>query len=97
MNEYDQRIHEWRAEQGDGCAHIVRMLDYDDEVIATVKGGNRETDMRRARLIAAAPELLAACEAMLAWDDDIGAREKDLRVIITAMEAAVAKARGVQP
>ena len=49
-----------------------------------------------ARLIAAAPELLAACEAWVTYldsDDELGSRD-DEEVMMAAFRAAIAKARG---
>lgn len=60
-------------------------VDCDDEAIAN------------ARLIAAAPDLLAACEAFLGEIDEIdacGQRHGIGAEIIAAVEAAIAKARG---
>lgn len=67
--------------------------------IAEVFGGG-ETDIANARLIAAAPDLLAACRCALAdmegsysredWDDD----ENPVALTIRELIAAIAKAGG---
>lgn len=67
-------------------------------------GGNSRDNRANARLIAAAPDLLDACQAMIAWDD----REKDhavdfydrMGLCVEAFEkarAAIAKATGDTP
>ncbi|MBF0675556.1 hypothetical protein [Pseudomonas sp.] len=54
-----------------------------------------------ARLIAAAPELLGACEAMVAYDEfleeDDGKLMMHYMEIIKRAKAAIAKAKGEQP
>ncbi|KCB52897.1 hypothetical protein L537_3393 [Bordetella hinzii 1277] len=57
-----------------------------------------------ARLIAAAPELLEACMAMLEWDDrekdhavDFYARMDLCRAAFDKARAAISKAKGEQP
>ena len=52
-------------------------------------GTGKDTDIANATLIAAAPELLAACKAMLAADDEL-----DYPVVVKQARAAIAKAEG---
>lgn len=48
-----------------------------------------------ARLISAAPDLLAACEAALAWiSDPASFQQNHIDDVAAACEAAIAKARG---
>lgn len=67
-------------------------------VIARFETGVKEAD---ARLMAAAPELLEACVAMLEWDDrekdhavDFNARMDLCRAAFDKARAAIAKATG---
>ena len=60
--------------------------------------GNEEAN---ARLIAAAPDLLAACKSMIEWDDrekdhavDFSARMSLCEAAFNAARAAIAKAKG---
>lgn len=49
------------------------------EIVEVVYGPNGGTSKANARLIAAAPELYAACEAAIAYDDAIAACGNDPR------------------
>ena len=68
--------------------------------ICTVGSMNgNPVDKANARLIAAAPELLEACQAMIEWDDreqdhavDFSARTELCRVAFDKARAAIAKA-----
>ncbi len=77
------------ASEGDFIGHAV--VDEDGEIVAC---GIPSED--HARLIAAAPRLLAACEALLEWS----ARIKDVRGVYGPVDAvfaaidAVARAKG---
>ena len=83
----------WRDDDGtivagDGPINIA----YTRTVIA-----EREAEQRaNARLIAAAPDLLAACEAYVAADQmkDPGAYLRALDALSIQMRTAIAKARG---
>ena len=48
-------------------------------------------------LIAAAPDLLEACQEYVAWADKVVCKDADLRVIREKIRAAIAKALGEQP
>lgn len=72
------------------CLEIANLYDMD----------NNEQPAN-ARLIAAAPDLLDACQAMVAYDDliedDDGALMMHYADIIKMARAAIAKAKGEQP
>lgn len=48
----------------------------------------------RAQLISAAPDLLSACLAFAAWDEDPHSTEADAAALRCAVAAAIAKATG---
>lgn len=65
--------------------------------IATVnRGFDQEEDEANGRLLAAAPELLEALEAIIPWIDQTGIADSDPPQYLAAL-AAIAKARGEQP
>lgn len=72
----------------------VQAITWCGEVCIADVGGNadEEEQLANARLIAAAPDLLAACEAMIAAEKacDILAGDS----AITAIRAAIARAKG---
>ena len=81
----------------------IRVEDLDAAPVASLfysSGGSRPQLSRElidanARLIAAAPDLLAACEAIMPHlDSDLNAHEPWVKEI-SAMAAAIAKAKGV--
>ena len=81
---------------GNGDRHHVRITApvLDGADIAQVWGENVEATEANARLIAAAPELLAACERLKVWDESRG-EEEGARLISEAASmarAAIAKA-----
>lgn len=85
----------WRIDEA-GIDGLVPFLDANGERVATVEGGNAETDMANARLIVAAPDLFAACEqadALLTVTDETEAR-RDPAHPLNAIRRALAKARG---
>jgi len=104
MNETKQNQHTpgpWRSrELGSEGARVLP--DYGDvrergKVIADVRGRDTLTDFANAHLIAAAPELLEACEKCIAdvnfgaiWDEATGKNTEWFKV----MRAAVRKALG---
>lgn len=66
--------------------------------VATVHGGGNRDDetLPNARLLAAAPDLLAVLEALASvavWDDDYTTRE-EFEPISAKVDAAIKKARG---
>jgi len=66
--------------------------DFQDGGDTTASPGDGEAN---ARLISAAPELLAACEAALAWiHDPSGFSQNHVDHLAAACGAAIAKARG---
>jgi hypothetical protein len=67
--------------------------DHDVNVIAKVADLGPEGD-RHARLIAASPDLLEACQAFVAWDEDAHSTEADAATLRRVIAAAVTKATG---
>ena len=72
------------ADGGEPLA-VAEVLDYGD----LVPPGQLAADQR---LIAAAPDLLAACDALTLWND--GYADRDLNACIALAVAAIAKATG---
>jgi hypothetical protein len=63
--------------------------------VAAVNGAGDEEKAANARLIAAAPDLIAALTFMLAdYEEAYGGDEKDEPVAMSAARAALAKAQG---
>jgi hypothetical protein len=84
----------WRFEC-DLKTHVIRQALPDgefDDYIATTWGGEREAD---ARLIAAAPELLAALIGVLPEAEANFCGGDDAYVLLVAARAAIEKATGV--
>ena len=80
----------WRVESGP----YYRAIRVDSEVIADMRQISRSFNESNARLIAAAPDLLAALEGMLeVFGDEFGAGESDT---CDAARAAIAKAKGTE-
>jgi hypothetical protein len=78
----------WKAEDSFGTLGLKNIFDNDGEYI----GGVRNSD-DNARLIAAAPDLLEACEAALEmWTN--GASVGDWQRNSVKLIAAIAKAKG---
>ena len=59
--------------------------------------GAGEEIKANAALMAAAPDLLEACQEYDAWADKVVCKDADLRVIREKIRAAIAKALGEQP
>lgn len=57
-------------------------------------GGSQESCMANARLIAAAPDLLAACEHVFKLCDGTGDEEGELQMVADRLRPVIAKARG---
>ena len=77
----------------------IDILDANHEVVATLADrwfGSTGTPPENARIIAASPELLAACEAGLAWFKSESALE-EINPVIRGFKAAISKAKGEQP
>ena len=89
--ERDERILIWSDGSHDYLAALSLDADGADEEVADAYADERQAN---ARLIAAAPDLLAACEAALRVCNLSGTGERDRRAAIAKLEAAVAKARG---
>jgi len=67
----------------------------DEAVAYVVKSGMpNEAD---CRLIAAAPDLLEACESVIAAHDAVGTCNSGNKCILHGLRAAIAKARGIAP
>jgi hypothetical protein len=69
--------------------HILTEADLDKRICFMTSDGPSEDN---ARLIAAAPDLLAACEAYAAWAATVTEGAPDLRPIREQIRAAIAKA-----
>lgn len=84
-------LREWRVGERNSTPGIVRP-------IAVVSGDQRDGDeqVANARLIAAAPELLAALER-IARMDYAGQKKSDGAHLADIARAAIAKAKGDQP
>jgi hypothetical protein len=85
---------EWGTYQiGAFCVDVGSMQGTADWYSSPEYFAARDEDEANARLIAAAPDLLAACEAMLSemvvWEDEHG-----LHPAATAARDAIAKAKG---
>lgn len=63
-------------------------------VIATTGSADDEQSQMDAELIAAAPDLLEACEALVTYHDRGDSRDNRLTDYLNAARAAIAKARG---
>jgi hypothetical protein len=72
---------------------ITRILDYPGRLVAEVRGatGSKSEMKANARLIAAAPELLAVLKLVLDHDGKLTGADW------THLRAAIAKAEGKQP
>ena len=84
----------WRVAKHDSLKD-VRHIDagphgYERDTLAIVQGKRSESN---ARLIAAAPELLSALEALLE-QADLGEVDDETRPIVEQARAAIAKANG---
>lgn len=88
---------DWKAERRDGAGNII--IDTDTPAdrgrlgIAIVRrASNADSEIEgNARLIAAAPDLLAALEAMVDCDERSQAEQKALGMAYTAIEKAKGK------
>lgn len=78
----------WSSRPGDGC-FLVEAAN--NELVAKVEGGNQSTDEAHARLIAAAPDLLAALKDIVNSDDLDEVRESP---ILDLARSVIAKAEG---
>ena len=74
--------------QSIGQAHQIKPMK--DDPYQTERTAN-------ARLMAAAPELLAALKAYDAWADKTICKDPELKAIRDQMRAAIAKAEGTTP
>ena len=83
----------WKRGKGSFATKIVTDGNEQQQTIAELWyfGHDRETIQANACLIAAAPDLLAACEAVLRYISSHQVYDKDARGVL---ERAVAKARG---
>lgn len=72
---------------------FVRAPEDDDPATSSIN----EVAQANARLIAAAPDLLAALRLAQAWFTARPAQRPDFTAVRDAMEAAIAKAEGRQP
>ena len=70
----------------------ARVLDANDDLVATVPVGGSQEALDRARLIALLPELLAACELAYQFTSTFGSDWSD--VVNEALKAVLAKVRG---
>ena len=66
------------------------------EQVADLRKGmlHRDEDVANIRLIAAAPDLLAALEAFNAWRNEHGYGSPELEAVVCQSLNAIAKARG---
>jgi hypothetical protein len=82
------------------CSHIYT-ADPERALLAQVfNPGSKASDyplVENARLIAAAPELLAALKAYEAWADPTICRDAELRAIRIQIRAAINKAEEPKP
>ncbi len=84
----------WKAERHDAAGSIIIDGAGPHNVgIATVNRYERHDVEANARLIAAAPDLLAACEYALAWMEARECHSEDSY----ALRETIAKARGIGP
>jgi hypothetical protein len=89
----------WRY---DGSAHVLGDDTGDRRVVATLNGPHEadETQCERCangRLVAAAPELLAACEFSLSVHETQCLYDLSERMAAEKLRAGIAKARGEVP
>ena len=81
------------------CRNALNVIDADEEIIASVINEHTNTtkkDWKHARLIAASPDLLEACEALLNIVDTMNGDfviGKDYNEAIDKAEAAISKAK----
>ena len=87
---------EFRIAQGDDAPYTPGYSDVAHFAVNTVRGESRDTQEANARLIAAAPDLLAALEAIWPFveEDDGGFATPQYQAAIDQVRAAIAKARG---
>ena len=94
----------WSALPGHSCIGFIDIISRLDGVVAQVTQSDNspsETDIANAHLIAAAPDLLEACVAMIEWDAreedhavDFHARMMLCKAAFQKARAAIAKAEG---
>ena len=75
-----------------GCASWNGLAVAYGSTFDTEKG--REVMLANARLIAAAPDLLAAVKGYMAWADPEICHDDELNAILESFRAAIAKATG---
>lgn len=87
----------WRVERWLESGPNMQVVGADDQVVAIAAGLLRPVDEleANARLIAAAPDLLAAVHELM--DCGPSPRVREWRIAMAKAEAAVAKAEGRQP
>jgi len=79
------------TEKTDEYGIAIRRIAYDEGCL----GGGNEEDQANARLIAAAPELLEACKAVVKWAEVFGPiTSENIEPFIQQCGAAIAKAEG---
>lgn len=90
---------DWRPRYGENRDFVcVEHAVYDAiDVYALAASQSAEEHFGNARLIAAAPDLLAACQALMAIDDDSPTRETDQLAAEIQIHLAVCKATGTDP
>jgi len=85
----------WGTAHDGESHHIVDNKDFGDlSIIAMVKfhDDNEGETRANAHLIAAAPDLLAACEWCANWTDTYA--DANVLPVVKALKAAIAKAKG---
>ena len=78
----------WKV-NGSDQSTAIWVEDADGKRVCTVR--NCDTDLDRARLIAAAPEMLAVCQFLINWNDDGGFPGERRAKLIEAARAILAK------
>jgi len=77
---------------------IIYILGDGRQIASTYgEGDYYYTQKPNARLIAAAPDLLAACKAVFAWHEDFESAPPLSEIMYELVEPAIAKAEGGQP
>lgn len=89
----------WNTARSFDDAYIRNIKDENEEIVAQVLDlDDYPNDLKRARLIAAAPDLLAALEKILREHDALQMAERktgDRWTAATLARAAIAKAGGI--
>lgn len=85
-----------RHSKGPWSVSRVRIQSSDGKVVATcdVWGPDWSTKKANADLIAAAPDLLEACEALIAWVDALPVKHPQQSAFKKKARAAIARATG---